>query len=122
MNSLNTLILTLIFCILSFNIFAQHNAMAGSPYIQNYTSENYNTPEDQIWSIIQGNNGLMYFANNNGILEFDGNTWRLIEIPNKSTIRSFALDQNTGIIYKSWLKRELQTWKKQKNMQKKMID
>ncbi len=99
MNSLNTLTLTLIFCILSFNIFAQHNAMAGSPYIQNYTSEDYNTPEDQIWLIIQDTQGLMYFANNNGVLEFDGNTWRLIEIPNKSTIRSFALDQNTGRIY-----------------------
>jgi len=96
--------------------------MAGSPYIQNYSSENYNTPEDQIWSIIQDTQGLMYFANNNGVLEFDGNTWRLIEIPNKSTIRSFALDQNTGIIYKSWLKRELLIWKKQKNVQKKVTD
>jgi PAS domain S-box-containing protein len=73
--------------------------MVGTPYIQNYTSEDYHTPEDQIWSIIQDTQGLMYFANNNGILEFDGNSWRLIEIPNKSTIRSFAFDPKIGRIY-----------------------
>ncbi|MFO7830032.1 MAG: hypothetical protein R6V23_15515, partial [Bacteroidales bacterium] len=94
-----TLILTLYICILSPTIIAQHYSLPGTPYIQNYTSKDYNTPEDQIWAITQDQKGLMYFANNNGILEFDGNTWRLIEIPNKSTIRSFAFDHNNGRLY-----------------------
>ncbi|MFO7828501.1 MAG: triple tyrosine motif-containing protein, partial [Bacteroidales bacterium] len=94
-----TLLLTLYICILPQNIFAQNYSLPGTPYIQNYTSKDYNTPEDQIWAITQDQHGLMYFANNNGILEFDGNTWRLIEVPNKSTIRSFAFDPNNGRLY-----------------------
>ncbi|MGQ1891227.1 triple tyrosine motif-containing protein [Thermophagus sp. OGC60D27] len=32
----------------------------------------------QNWNISQADNGLLYFANNNGILEFDGTHWRLL--------------------------------------------
>ncbi len=40
----------------------------------------------------------MYFGSNNGILEFDGNTWRLIKSPNNSVVRSLCMD-STGRIY-----------------------
>jgi DNA-binding CsgD family transcriptional regulator len=33
----------------------------------------------QNWNISQAENGLLYFANNNGILEYDGARWRLLE-------------------------------------------
>ncbi|MFW6327171.1 MAG: regulator, partial [Bacteroidota bacterium] len=33
----------------------------------------------QNWSISQAENGLLYFANNDGILEFDGASWQLLE-------------------------------------------
>ena len=79
-------------------LFSQQFTTQGNPYIQNYNDNNYNTPENQTWAIIQGHNDVMYFGNNNGVLEFDGNTWRLIEITNKSAVRSLAID-STGRIY-----------------------
>jgi ligand-binding sensor domain-containing protein/DNA-binding CsgD family transcriptional regulator len=42
-------------------------------------------------------NSLLYFANNDGVLEFDGNNWRLIPIPNKSVIRSLAVDSASNV-------------------------
>ncbi|MCK5171446.1 MAG: hypothetical protein KAQ75_16320, partial [Bacteroidales bacterium] len=93
------LILTFSICIISFNIFSQNNIKQGNLFIQNYNDEDYNTPGNQTWTIIQDQRGVMYFGNNNGILEFDGNRWRLIEIPNKSAIRSLAIDDSTGRIY-----------------------
>lgn len=33
----------------------------------------------QNWNISQADNGLLYFANNNGIIEYDGAQWRLLE-------------------------------------------
>ncbi len=40
----------------------------------------------------------MYFANRNGVLEYDGVSWRLIKMPNLSVVRSLDADQN-GRIY-----------------------
>jgi signal transduction histidine kinase/DNA-binding response OmpR family regulator len=40
----------------------------------------------------------MYFGNTDGILEFDGRSWRLIKIPNNSVVRSLCID-NEGKIY-----------------------
>lgn len=42
--------------------------------------------------MVQRSNGLMYFANNEGVLEYDGNSWRLIPMPNNSVVRSLAVD------------------------------
>ncbi|PRZ01055.1 regulatory LuxR family protein [Marinilabilia salmonicolor] len=33
----------------------------------------------QSWKISQADNGLLYFANNDGIIEYDGSQWRLLE-------------------------------------------
>ncbi|MCK5168847.1 MAG: hypothetical protein KAQ75_03120, partial [Bacteroidales bacterium] len=99
MRNIFLFILTFSICIISFNIFSQNNINRGNTYIQNYNKEDYNTPEDQTWAIIQDQRGVMYFGNNNGVLEFDGNSWRLIEISNKSTVRSLAMEDSTGRIY-----------------------
>lgn len=40
----------------------------------------------------------MYFGNANGVLEYDGNKWRLISVSNNSVVRSIATD-SSGIIY-----------------------
>ena len=42
----------------------------------------------------------MYFANNAGVLEFDGRNWRLIELPSRLGVRALANDPTgTGRIY-----------------------
>jgi len=82
-----------------FNVFSQNLGEQGSPYIQNYDNKDYNTTGDQTWAIVQDKRGVMYFGNNSGLLEFDGNSWRLIKVPNMSTVRSLAVDDSTGRIY-----------------------
>ncbi len=92
-------ILFFILLFISFNqLFAQQLTEQGNPYIQNYNDNDYNTPENQTWAVIQDHRGVMYFGNNNGVLEFDGTNWRLIEISNKSAVRSLAID-STGRIF-----------------------
>ena len=36
----------------------------------------------QSWSVVQATSGLVYVANTNGVLEYDGVEWRLISVPN----------------------------------------
>ena len=66
----------------------------GSPFITNFTSENF--PEaGKNWDIAQGNDGKMYFANNYGLVQFDGYSWTRIGQPNnQSELRSFAIHEN----------------------------
>ena len=42
----------------------------------------------QNWDITQSSRGFMYFANNDGILEFDGTGWNVYPMPNSSVVRS----------------------------------
>lgn len=41
----------------------------------------------------------MYIANNDGLLEFDGNRWTCYPLPNKTIVRSVVCDTLTGRIY-----------------------
>jgi serine phosphatase RsbU (regulator of sigma subunit)/ligand-binding sensor domain-containing protein len=71
----------------------------GIPLIRNYTPQEYESVGEQNWAAVQDYRGVMYFGNNDdGVLEYDGNTWRQIKIPNKSIVRSLAID-SFGTIY-----------------------
>jgi signal transduction histidine kinase len=70
---------------------------AGKVFITNYSPKEYGA-HPQNWAIEQDDRGVMYFGNNNGVLEYDGVSWRLLQLPNKSVVRSFAKDEN-GRIY-----------------------
>ncbi len=48
----------------------------GLPGIRNFSRSEY-AGGIQSWSIGETENGLMYFANNNGLLEYNGTTWAL---------------------------------------------
>lgn len=74
-----------------------HRHETGLPFIRNYSPKEYRQ-HDQNWAIIQDLRGVMYFGNSSGLLEYDGASWRLIQMPNASTVRSLARDQ-TGRIY-----------------------
>lgn len=73
------------------------NAEIGAPYIENYEPDQYNAGT-QNWSIAQTNNGLMYFGNNSGVLEFDGQTWRTIPVTNRTAVRALAVAHD-GRVY-----------------------
>jgi signal transduction histidine kinase/ligand-binding sensor domain-containing protein/ActR/RegA family two-component response regulator len=87
-----TKLLTTLFLIcLQMPIFAHQTGM---PYITNFPPDAYKA-SSQNWSIVQDKRGVMFFANNNGVLEFDGTEWRFISMPN--TVRSLAIDNNGRI-------------------------
>lgn len=81
----------------SFSISFSQIESKGVPYIKNYNRADYDG-NNQTFSIIQDNRGVMYFANQIYILEFDGKTWRKIFLPGDPNIYSFAKDKN-GRIY-----------------------
>lgn len=68
----------------------------GTPYITNYPKSDYNAGT-QNWGIIQDEDGFIYFANNNGILRFDGTHWDLIPVSGTSPVRSIAIDDENNI-------------------------
>ncbi len=69
---------------------------AGCKYLKNYSFIEYDH-QPQNWGIAQDQKGLIYLANNGGVLIFDGTSWRLIYVPNY-TVRSLAVDMN-GTVY-----------------------
>ena len=52
----------------------------------------------QNWAVVQANNGLIYVANGNGVLEYDGVSWRLIQTDLRAAVRSLAVAAD-GRIY-----------------------
>lgn len=52
--------------------------------VTNYSRQSYKAA-NQNWMVTQHQNGWMYFANNKGLLEFDGTTWNTYSIHNAKT-------------------------------------
>lgn len=79
---------TLLF--ISFILFSnllQGSAIPFSPVVWSYSVTDYNAGI-QNWSIAQDERGIMYIGNNGGLLEYDGNNWRLHELPNRGIVRA----------------------------------
>jgi len=94
MNKFFLSILSVIFLVSVTSVsFAQINNI-GAPFIKNYSRLDYNAGP-QNWMIEQSDDGRIYFANNNGLLEFDGLNWKLISLPNEIVVRSvYVADGN----------------------------
>ena len=86
-------LLLLFFCT---HLSASGQNPIGLPEIVNYPKTAYNGGT-QSWDIQQDRNGIMYFANNEGLLTFDGTYWKLYPLPNKTIIRSIAIGADNRI-------------------------
>jgi len=84
---------SILFILISLTLSAQ----TGMPFIENFSPEDYHA-EGQIWSAVQDNDGIMYFGSNSGILQYDGNSWQKINLPNTSAVRSLCKNKK-GIIF-----------------------
>lgn len=78
-------------------INAQEIPRIGSPLVQQYPKAEYKAG-NQNWAVAAGKDGIMYIANADGLLVFDGQYWTLHSLPNKSTVRSVAVD-SSGRVY-----------------------
>ena len=61
--------------------------------INNFGPNNYKASPNN-YSGIEATNGIWYFANENGVLEYDGSSWNLIPIDNYSSVHSLSQDPN----------------------------
>ncbi|MFN3848923.1 MAG: hypothetical protein ACK4NY_05825 [Spirosomataceae bacterium] len=78
------------------NGYSQEIASICRADIQNFSVQNYNAHR-QNWSISQSRkSNLLYVGNSKGLLEYDGNSWKLY--PFHQIIRSVMVDKN-GTIY-----------------------
>lgn len=96
MKHIATLAITLILGISSLS--AQQIKRVGAPYIRNYFPEDYNASK-QNWCGVQDCRGILYVANTQGILEYDGVTWRTISTSKNSSALSFALSPDGRRVY-----------------------
>jgi len=72
---------------LLFNLFCAFAFAQELPPVQNFGPKEYNA-ENQNWAISQSPEKLIYVANNKGLLEYNGATWKLYTLPNESILRS----------------------------------
>lgn len=82
------------FLLLLFFIVISADAI--HPAVRNFTRRDYRSGT-QNWAIVQDKNNIMYFANNNGLLVFDGKNWKTVPIRYGTNVRSIAYDGNDRI-------------------------
>ncbi len=68
------------------------------PEIENYLSIDHGAGT-QNWGITQDHNGILYFANNHGVLIFNGESWKTVRLPNMAANRSIVSDRKGNIIW-----------------------
>ncbi len=68
----------------------------GKPFIRNYNYKEYNA-HPQNWAVTQDQRGVMYFGHTNGISEYDGVRWRLIQLSGFSAAYALASDTSGNI-------------------------
>ena len=92
--------LTLFVIFLSL-LFASHTYSqikhTGIPFIRNYDRDEYQAGR-QVWDVAQDQHNVIYFANNSGVLEFDGTHWELFQLSNRSVVRTVAVG-DSGRVY-----------------------
>lgn len=97
----------LIFSLVLFNIsFAQENN-ATKPFPRSvYKAARQN------WSVSSTSKGEIFFANHKGLLEFNGSTWQLHELPNQTLLRAVKVISDSLIFSSGYM--ELGFWKRDK--------
>lgn len=78
-----------------FLLLCQNNR--GLPFFYNYPPKLYKSASTT-WDINQTPDGRLYFGNSEGLLEYNGQEWKIYKVANQSTVRSIATDSN-GVIY-----------------------
>jgi diguanylate cyclase (GGDEF)-like protein len=70
--------------------------LVGTPPVLGFTPDIEVHPKN--FAVAQGSDGIVYVGNQEGVLEFDGEAWRLLRLPNQEIVRSL-LAAPDGRIY-----------------------
>jgi diguanylate cyclase (GGDEF)-like protein len=77
-------------------------ARAADPLVGSPPSHRFSPDLDvnpQNYSVAQDRDGIVYLGNQGGVLEFDGESWRLLRLPNEEIVRTLVADPDTGRVY-----------------------
>jgi ligand-binding sensor domain-containing protein/DNA-binding CsgD family transcriptional regulator len=85
---LEILLFSLVSLVLPLHVAAQAPNL-GIPPIWNFSKKQYHAGT-QNWDATQDDQGVMYFANNEGVLRYDGVRWRCFPTPNRTVVRAVA--------------------------------
>jgi DNA-binding CsgD family transcriptional regulator len=86
----------LLACIVIIGKISAQIKNIGLPQIKNYKRSEYNG-DTQNWGIDQDSNDNLYFANNAGLLQFDGSAWSKFNLPNHPSVRSLKIGDSNKI-------------------------
>jgi len=94
------LIVTIIPLLASLNstkTYAQSPVSDGAiPFTRIYSPKEYQAGIINM-AVKKDKKGILYFANTEGILQFDGKTWRKIEVPDVGFIRALDIDETNTV-------------------------
>jgi ligand-binding sensor domain-containing protein/DNA-binding CsgD family transcriptional regulator len=85
----------LFFFLVAITVCSAQNTI-GLPDIKNYPKDVYNAGT-QNRDIVQDKNGIVYFANYEGLLSFDGSYWKNYPLPNHNVIISLIIGNDDKI-------------------------
>lgn len=71
-------------------IYCQLAAQEFLPVVTNLNKNDYHA-SNQNWAVGQSDDGIMYFGNNLGLLQYDGSSWELHQIPQNKIVRSILV-------------------------------
>ncbi len=77
---------TIVSSLLILRLFSQDF----TPIVNQFNKNDYRAA-NQNWAVGQGADGMMYFGNNNGLLQFDGAEWELHKMPQNKIVRSILV-------------------------------
>ena len=89
----------LFFLLLFISVFSF--AQEFTPIVTQFSKKDYNA-SNQNWAVGQGQDGIMYFGNNQGLLQFDGSLWEIHNIPENKTVRSLMKSKDNRIFVGSF--------------------
>ncbi len=78
----------LVLLLLPFGIYSQNTI--GFPEVQNFSKRDYKGGL-QNWGFSQDEKGIIYVANNEGLLTYDGKFWNIHPLPNRTIVRSVTV-------------------------------
>jgi len=94
---MNKLVTTLFLMLLPVYLISQTSHEQGFPFLKNYVPSEYRA-HAQNFAIVSDRQDMLYFGNFAGILQFDGESWRLIPTTNTTKVSALAID-SSGTIY-----------------------
>lgn len=84
------------FNILLFLMFLFQPISANHSFVVNMSKAIYKA-DNKNWGVAQDNRGFLYFANDRGLLQFDGFEWKLFQLPNRTIVRSVLVGSDERI-------------------------